>query len=164
VDQFVLRWLDKKHVTMISTYHAAEFQMVVKTGKEKQEPVCVVHYNQHMGGVDKDQLLQMYLAERKRMNKSYMKLLRRLLNATVLNALVIYRQNVGRNIDHLTFRIELVEGLLVKYSVQRKVPDHHDGDNTVKTLTEPHFPRRIPPTERSVNQQDGVLSAASTTK
>jgi hypothetical protein len=82
------------------------------------------------------------------MNEWYMKLFRRLLNATVLNALVIYRQDIGRNIGHLTFRIELIEGLLVKYSVQPKVPGHHDGDNTVKRLTERHFPGRIPPTEK----------------
>jgi hypothetical protein len=101
-----------------------------------------------MGGVvKKDQLFQMCLVERKRMNKWYMKLFRRLLNATVLNALVIYRQNIGRNIDQLTFRIELVEGLLVKHSVQRKVPGHHDGD-AIKRLMARHFPRRIRPTEK----------------
>jgi hypothetical protein len=133
---------------MISTYHGAEFQSVVKRGKEKQKPVCVIHYSQHVGGVDKkDQLLQTYLIERKQMNKWYMKLFRRLLNATVLNSLVIYGQNGGRNVDHLTFRIELVEGLLVNYSVQRKVPGHHDGYCNIKKLTERHFPRRILPTE-----------------
>jgi hypothetical protein len=71
----VLRWCDRKDVTLISTYHAAEVQKVVKRGKEKQKPVCVIHYIQHKGGVDKkDQLLQTYLVERKRMNKWYMKL------------------------------------------------------------------------------------------
>jgi hypothetical protein len=68
----------------------------VKRGKEKQKPVCVIHYNQCIGGVNKnDQLLQMYLVERKRMNKWYMKLFRWILNAMVLNSLVNYRQNVG---------------------------------------------------------------------
>ena len=80
------------------------------------------------------------------MNKWYMTLFRRLLNATVLNSLVIYRQNGGPNVDHITFRIELVEGLLAKYSVQRKLPGHHDGYSNIKRLTERHFPR-IPQTE-----------------
>jgi len=62
----VLRWSDKKHVTMTSTYHVAEVQRVVKRSKEKQKPVCLIHYNQHMGGVEKKyQLLQMQLVERK---------------------------------------------------------------------------------------------------
>jgi hypothetical protein len=86
--------------------------------------------------------------ERKRMNKWYMKLFRRLLNAMVLNSLVIYRQNIGQNIDHIKFRMELVEGLLVKYSVQHRMSGNHDGDKTIKRLMEHHFPRRVPPTEK----------------
>ena len=34
----VLRWRDKKDVTMISTYHGAEFQSVVK--RETEARVC----------------------------------------------------------------------------------------------------------------------------
>jgi hypothetical protein len=38
-----------------------------KEEKEKQKSVCVIHCNQCMDGVDKkDQLLQMYILERKR--------------------------------------------------------------------------------------------------
>jgi hypothetical protein len=45
---------------MTSMYHAAEVQRVMKRSKEKQKPMCVIHYNQNMGGVDKKyQLLQM---------------------------------------------------------------------------------------------------------
>jgi hypothetical protein len=54
-----------------------------------------------MGGVDlKDQLLHSYLIERKQMNK-YMKLFSRLLNTSVLNAMIIYRNNTGKRIDQL---------------------------------------------------------------
>jgi hypothetical protein len=55
----------------------------------------------------------------------------------------------------------LAEGLLVKYSVQRGVSDHQDGD-TVKRQTERHF-LRIAPTEKKC-KQIGVLSAPNTTK
>ena len=64
-----------------------------------------------------------------------MKLFRRVLKATILNSLVIYTQNAGRNVDRLKFRIYLVEGLLGKYSMQCEASGHHDGDNTVKRLT-----------------------------
>jgi len=145
----VIKWHDKKIVTTISTFHSDETRTVYKRGQNKEKPVSVCDYNQHMGGVDKkDQLLQMYLVERKRMNKWYMKLFRRLLNATVLNALTIYRHNVGRNVDHLKFRIDLIEGLFVKYAMERKVPGRRGDDNTVRRLIERHFPKRIPPTEK----------------
>jgi hypothetical protein len=45
---------------MTSTYHVAEVQRAVERSKEKQKPVCVIHYNQNMGGADKKyQLLEM---------------------------------------------------------------------------------------------------------
>jgi hypothetical protein len=89
----VIKWLDKKIVTTISTFHRDETKTVYKRGKNIEKPVSVCDYNQHMGGVDKkEQLLQVYLVERKRVNKWYMKLFRRLPNATVLNVLTIYTQ------------------------------------------------------------------------
>ena len=112
--------------------------------------VCVLrrYYNKH----EKDQLLPMCLMERKRMKKWYMKLFRRLLSAMVFNSLIMYRHNTGHNFDCLKFCIDLVEGLLVNYSVQHKVSSHHD-DNTVKRQTECHFPRIILSTERHVNNK-----------
>jgi len=64
----------------------------------------------------KDQLLHMYMVERKKMTKWYLKLFKRLLNSTVLNSFVIYRQVTGRNIEQLSYRIQLVEGLFMKYA------------------------------------------------
>ena len=51
---------------------------------------------------------------------------------TVLNSLVIYTQNEEQNVDRLKFRIDLVEGLLVKYAVLCGVSGQHDGGNIVK--------------------------------
>jgi hypothetical protein len=50
------------------------------------------------------------------MNKWYVKLFHRLLNTSILNAMIIYRNNTGKRIDQLSFRIQLVEGLFVKYA------------------------------------------------
>jgi len=64
--------------------------------------------------------------------------------------------------NHLNLRVDLVEGLLVKYSVQRGLSGHQDGD-IVERQMESHFPRRIPPTEKKW-KQDSVLTVASTIK
>ena len=64
----------------------------------------------------KDQLLHMYMVERKRMSKWYLKLFKRLLKATVLNSFVVYRQVTGRNIQQLSYKFQLVEGLFTKYA------------------------------------------------
>ena len=67
----VLKWKDKREVTMISTYHGEETKMkLTKCRQEKQKPVSVLDYNENMGGVDrKEQFLQPYLLERKKMTK-----------------------------------------------------------------------------------------------
>ena len=84
--------------------------------QEKQKPVSVLDYNENMGGHLKDQLLQPYFLERKKMTKWYIKLFRRLLNVTVLNCMVICRANSGQTkIDHFKFRVELVQALLIEH-------------------------------------------------
>jgi hypothetical protein len=62
-------------------------------------------------------------------------------------------------LNHLKLRVELVEGLLLKYSVQCRVLDHQDGD-TVKRQMELHFQEEWLP--QKCKQRDYVLSAAST--
>jgi hypothetical protein len=129
---------------MISTYHSAEAQTMTKRGKAKE--VCVRDsLKQNMGGIDKkDQLLQVYLVKRKGMNKWYMKLFRSLLKATFLNFPQHIQENIRWKVDDLKFWIDLIEELLVKYSMQHEVPGYHGDDNTVNRLTEQNFPRRIP--------------------
>ena len=69
--------------------------MVLKDKKETLKSVCVLDYNKFMGEVDlKDLLLNSYVMERKRHNKWCKKLFSRLLNAKVLNSLVIHRETV----------------------------------------------------------------------
>jgi len=58
----------------------------------------------------------MCMVEREKMTKWYLKLFKRLLNSTVLNSFVIYRQVTGRNIQQLSYRIQLVKGLFKKYA------------------------------------------------
>ncbi|XP_068082003.1 piggyBac transposable element-derived protein 4-like [Anabrus simplex] len=157
----VLKWCDKKDVTLISTFHGAEtVTKKIKHGQEKEKPVSVANYNDHMGGVDlKDQLLHGCLLERKKLTKWYIKLFRRLIKVAILNAMIICRRNSPETrIDHLKFRMDVVtilscynvvQALLVEHSgtFERKVPGRHSSDKNVPRLTERHFPERIPPTE-----------------
>lgn len=64
-------------------------------------------------------MLQLYLIERKRMNKWIMNLLP--LSVTMFNAMIIYRKNTGTKLGHLKFRVCLVQGLLLKYYKEYEV-------------------------------------------
>jgi hypothetical protein len=66
-----------------------------KREEEREKPVSILDYNQNMIGVDlKDQLFHAYLLERKKMTNWYIKMFRRLLNATILNTIVICSANL----------------------------------------------------------------------
>jgi len=114
-----------------------------KCTQEKQTPVSVLDYNENMGGVDlKDQLLQPYLLERKRITKWYIKLFRRLLNTTVLNCMVICRANSGQiKIDHFKFRVELVQALLIEHGSEsvRQFQGHHSTEKMCRDFLKDIF-------------------------
>ncbi|KAJ8726368.1 hypothetical protein PYW07_001066 [Mythimna separata] len=69
-----------------------------------------------MGGVDmKDQMLGPYLIERKRCAKWYMKLFKRLLNVSILNARILLESSAQKRHDHLAFRLNLVDSILTNH-------------------------------------------------
>jgi hypothetical protein len=65
-----------------------------------------------------------------------MKLFCRLLNTSILNAMIIYGNNKRKKTGQLSLRIQLVEGLFVKYAdvVQCEVLGQHSSNNTVPCL------------------------------
>jgi len=80
------------------------------------------------------------------MTKWYLKLFKRLLNSTVLNSFVVYGQVTGRNIQQLSYRIQLVEGLFMKYACAaetQSVPGRQASDKRIPRLTERHFLRKV---------------------
>jgi len=72
------------------------------------------------------------------MTKWYLKLFKRQLNSAVLNSFVVYRQVLGRNIQQLLYRIQLVEGLFTKFAravETQSVPGREASDNKLPRLT-----------------------------
>ncbi|KAG8224460.1 hypothetical protein J437_LFUL003183 [Ladona fulva] len=144
----IIKWHDKKVVTMISTYHKEDKKLVISRGRQTEKPVCVLDYNKYMGVIDlEDQMLQPYSLDRKCMQKWYIKLFRRLLNIAVINSFIIYKKNIRKPMDLLSFTVQLVEDLFLKYAVERggNVGGRQASDNNVPRLTERHFIRKVKP-------------------
>ncbi|XP_045492556.1 piggyBac transposable element-derived protein 4-like [Colias croceus] len=120
-DVSVLSWQDKKRVTMISTCHGSYTALPRVPSKHMSRPVpfkpqVVLDYNKFMGGVDlKDQMLEPYLLERKRCQKWYMKLFKRLVNVSILNSRILLQSSTNKVHDHLVFRLQLVDSILAKH-------------------------------------------------
>lgn len=117
-DICVLSWLDNKRVTMISTCHGSATGLTNVSSRppprpEPFKPQVILDYNRSMGGVDlKDQMLEPYLLERKRCAKWYIKLFKRLLNASIQNSRVLVESSLKARQDNLKFRLELVHSIL----------------------------------------------------
>lgn len=52
-----------------------------------------------------------------------MKSFKQLFSARVINSLVTYRKNIGQKVNHLNFRTDVAEGLLVRYAVSLQYQD-----------------------------------------
>ena len=105
-----------------------------------------------MGGVDiRDQLLQPYLLQRKKMTKSHTQMFRTLLNVTILNCMIICCASSGQNkMEHFKFRVDLIQALLIERGSEtdRTVQGRHSSDKNVPRLLKRHCSARIPPTEK----------------
>jgi hypothetical protein len=83
-----------------------------------------------------------------KVTKWYLKLFKMPLKSNVLSSIVACRQVMGRNIQQFSYRIQLVEGLFMKYANaagKRHVPGGHASKNTIPQLTERHFLRKVAP-------------------
>jgi hypothetical protein len=84
------------------------------------------------------------------MTKWYIKIIRRSLSATVLNSMIICRENSqGKRNNHSQFRSNMVPPLFLHHgaNVKREVSGRHTTYNTAPRLVVRLFPERIPPTE-----------------
>ncbi|RVE48877.1 hypothetical protein evm_006447 [Chilo suppressalis] len=116
-DISLIAWKDVKLVTAVSTFHSDGRVPGRKAGVPIMKPILIADYNRYMGGVDsKDQQLSMYLMERKRGMKWYIKVFKRLLNSSLLNTYIVHKKNpAAKPLSHRQFRMEVALGLLNKF-------------------------------------------------
>ncbi|RVE49901.1 hypothetical protein evm_005494 [Chilo suppressalis] len=117
-DICLIAWKDVKLVTAVSTFHNDSRVPSRRAGAQIIKPRMIADYNRYMGGVDsKDQQLSMYLMERKRGMKWYIKVFKRLLNTSLLNTYIIHKKTpvAAKPLTHRQFRMEVALGLLEKF-------------------------------------------------
>lgn len=143
-----MKWMDKSEVTMLLTFHNNAMAMIKNHhGEDKWKPVSVVSYTNDMGAVDlADQMLTTYPTKRKQRKIWYKKQFCHLLNQMILNAYILYgKENPGSKVNHLQFRIKLVERILEEHYkpglIPRKGRPSHDA--APLRLIGRHFPKLI---------------------
>lgn len=147
----IIKWMDKKIVTLLSTIHSPEMVEVASHNNEiKRKPKVVMEYNNTMGGVDRmDQHLTSYPIIKKRGKKYYKKIFFHLLDISVWNAFVLYQKNGGKY-SHLNYRLDLVDRLIEKYGSVNKTKGRPGILPNPLRLTERHFLDIIPSNEKKL--------------
>ena len=155
----VLKWKDKRDVTVLSTIHDnSMLKTVSRRGLETEKPKVIVDYNANMGGVDlSDGLLCHSTTARLRMKKFYLKMFRHLLDISVLNAYITYKA-VGGAKSRIDFIITLSEELIVKYKTTLPIQSSCVGRSIAivskpSRLTGRHIPDYCPGTENRARPQ-----------
>ncbi|GBP89096.1 PiggyBac transposable element-derived protein 4 [Eumeta japonica] len=134
-DVTVLSWKDTNVVSMISTYHDDSTHKGRRADGARLRPICVHDYNMIMGGVDlKDQKLATYLMERKRGIKWYVKMFKRLLNASVHNAYVMFRGS-QMTTPSVAGQNKLLKHRQVRHQIADELTRRHTPPAPVRTLT-----------------------------
>ena len=122
----IIRWFDNRAVTLSSTYVATEPMCEVRRFDRKAAkqvsvkcPAIVNHYNQHMGGVDKfDMLMALYRCEHKT-RKWYRPIFLWTLHLCVVNGWLHYRRdckqlNESVRMDLLEFTTKVATALIMQ--------------------------------------------------
>lgn len=118
-----ISWFDRKQVNLISSIHnTMTFRKTVRTKstaghmREVDKPAAIELYSRYMQGVDRSDQLLWYNLSRHRQQKWWKKLFVYLLEVSVINAGVIYRQlHPTLKFDPTKFRMSIVRGLLADY-------------------------------------------------
>jgi hypothetical protein len=102
----VIKWEDKKDVTMISIFHDEILRTLCLWP-------CVQPANEWCRSQGSE--TPAISPGEEKGSKWYMKLFRRLLNVTVHNALIVYNSQ-NATCDHFTFRLELITSIFEHYA------------------------------------------------
>ncbi|GIY71398.1 piggyBac transposable element-derived protein 4 [Caerostris darwini] len=111
----VMKWMDKKKVSLLSTIHNTEMEQIQVRSETKEKPKILKDYNNTMGGVDRmDQNLKSFEIIKKRGKKCYRKIFFHIFDIAVWNSYIVYRKNGGKN-TQLEFRLDLIDRVIEKY-------------------------------------------------
>lgn len=104
----ILKWRDKRDILVLSTKHSSEMVNVECRSGNKIKPQIIVDYNRRKAAVDLSDQMNAYNNPLRRTIKWYRKLaFELLLNTTVINSYILYKDITKQNINITEFRKKL---------------------------------------------------------
>lgn len=150
----IVRWLDNKPVTVISTYHAANFPDQCRRWSKRNRqyeivsrPEVIKYYNQFMGGVDLADRMLSVCPTRARTRKWTIRFISHMFDLAVCNAWFQFKEIQkkkhipNKNIPQLrVFKIELGEAMIVNNTLSSDSETDSDG---YEKLEPKHSKRKV---------------------
>ncbi|XP_068103444.1 piggyBac transposable element-derived protein 4-like [Hyperolius riggenbachi] len=128
-----LKYRDKRDVLMLSTIHTEATVTTVSQGETQKKPVAIAEYSKYMGGVDlSDQVLAPYAVHRKT-KAWYKKVGIHLLQMTLYNAFVIYKES-GNADTYIKFQEDVVSALIGEPANTAHPTDSLECEDVVKEV------------------------------
>lgn len=152
-NMLLLRWYDKRPVTILSTIHSAHEVKTNKLDKNNQpiyKPVAIQEYTKHMRGVDKsDQVIQYYNPDR-RFFKWYMKLWVHLVQMILTNSFILNSLFGKKKMKHEEY-LEYIANYLITEGMKTAVSptppvrgSRGDVQRETRLDNTGHYPQKIP--------------------
>ena len=163
------RVIDRKIVTFLSTEHDVGLLDTGNVNPRTKEPIIkpkVMHeYNKHMGGVDPNDQLAKYSAFNRRTCKWWKKVFFRLLNLSMVNAYVLFREwkkSTGKDVKNLrqvNFRKKVIRSIIDE-KLKKKVNNRRSLEH--RRLIDTHFPSPLlsEATQRKIQRHCVVCNPA----
>ncbi|CAF1034879.1 unnamed protein product [Didymodactylos carnosus] len=139
-----LKWRDKRDVHMLSTIHVPDMVLTNKidrvTNKPIAKPLCIKDYNDNMGLVDKSDMQISFSECVRKTIKWYKKLFFHLLDLSMLNAYILYKEKKHVTLEFTDFRLQVIRQIIDKYGTQRNSRRVRPSADKPLRLTARHFP------------------------
>ncbi|XP_050314831.1 piggyBac transposable element-derived protein 4-like [Anthonomus grandis grandis] len=146
-----LKWKDRRDVVMLTTMHENKIvtlpQIDRSTNENKKKPLCVIQYNQHMGAIDRSDMLISSVDCTRKSIKWYNKLFFHVIDVCLLNAHAMLSVRCEKKIPLSKFHLAVIRQLLERYPSKLQRPSTYDLGNA--RLTQRHFPEEVPRKENN---------------
>ncbi|KFM65266.1 PiggyBac transposable element-derived protein 4, partial [Stegodyphus mimosarum] len=154
----VFKFEDKKSVCFLSTIHSIDEKEIRNRNKSvTKKPTVAFDYEKVMSDTCRqDQCYIYHPGATKRQKRYYKIFFRQLLDQAVWNAFVLFQKN-GGSLEHLDFRVRLVERLCETWNSNPKpevsrtpVIGRRPEKGNILRYMERHFPSYVPPTGKKL--------------
>ena len=143
-------WQDSRPVTFMSSGHNPDHTKVIQRKKHDGSvvdvdcPVCVVDYNQFMGGVDTRDQYRQYYHVRVKSRKSYKYIFWFLFENCVFNAFILSKYTAcTHNKSYLSFRQQLAHELIGDYNTRIRRSISHTVIHHNLVCNAQHYPSNL---------------------